>query len=367
MGLRDDDNAQADWNVYMRRLIPANIAVAVIALIAAISLLFMPFFEIDVNKAVANSYESIDNYIDQGIIRIIGEDNVDMVEKDIDYSAMVSGEGTVGLNCITLLSYGTQGAPLKAILKDKLLFNTEDFEKAIVNLLNKAAMAYFFVKADDKESFNNNIDVEGLNDAVFYMQEEYGINGYENVLITYVAAGIIDTDKGVGILIEKMNFELGLDGDNFTVERYISKFLSDGNAADYDQTIDYFLSNGKDNSDWQNSGMNALMIISFIIVIAECIVWLAVCAQAVVHTLKSQKLFTKFYAVAICWIPCAVWLACIICGNSSLTGVVGALSSGMWLPAICYLLFVGIILLYINPLKSRMKNARQSPESQPTK
>lgn len=391
---------------YQKRLIPYNIVVIVLTLVAALSLLFAPLIQIDMGKLTDALFEEMNKHTETDEGDSSGTNLMDMVTDTLNFDGV-----KIGFSTVDVATFAFAKEPLAPIV-DNFADVVEESAADLVTIMLKSSVTGALdsrieeaegAEKQQLQEIKNNIEklegedvlehIEALGDSDKPKEEK--ING----LVDYIAgiaavSGEAETEMKSQMydMIEELydNTTRYNDG-KFTVEACICVTLSKtingddnqegGNPADekvpttYDELIDS-LFNG-DGSGEQSSFQNTAEQIGktmqtaskiaqyfFYAMLFFVAVWLILAVFAIVHTFRPNKRFMMWYVKLFGGIPWLILgLAPLIGGvviknllkNATIDAMLGAIFSFTWISGVCYILLWLISIFWGFPIKHKIR------------
>lgn len=375
-----------------RKLIPLNIVVAIIALVAAVSLLFAPIVSVD---AVG-----LGDYITE----MMGEQSSggDSSEEGptIDtakiVSTVTSNMGNVSLTTMSLATLAFSD-DLTETLKDYVSeIGSETLKKSEKELITDVAvpmMVEMMEEESGEEAPDNikNMDADAIYDKAKALET--------------ASAG--EVDETISALAEELQNQLGEDyisdenladlessirtvyddtvaatNGTFTIESCICVFASKSlqesgeitqTFTSYADLIDYFMDSalssgsGSDSSSELDDTIAQVEPILKIVAIALLFftaVWLILFLFAFLHLFAKNKRFTMWYVKLFGFLPCLIFgVAPLVAGaivpgmegGAEIAGILGMISTMTWISGACYILLWIISIFWAFPIKRKIR------------
>ena len=348
-----------------RKLIPLNIVVAIIALVAAVSLLFAPIVSVD---AVG-----LGDYITE----MMGEQSSggDSSEEGptIDtakiVSTVTSNMGNVSLTTMSLATLAFSD-DLTETLKDYVSeIGSETLKKSEKELITDVAvpmMVEMMEEESGEEAPDNikNMDADAIYDKAKALET--------------ASAG--EVDETISALAEELQNQLGED------------YISDENLADlessirkiYDDTVEatdgtftiescicVFASKSLQESgeitqtlDDTIAQVEPILKIVAIALLFFTAVWLILFLFAFLHLFAKNKRFTMWYVKLFGFLPCLIFgVAPLVAGaivpgmegGAEIAGILGMISTMTWISGACYILLWIISIFWAFPIKRKIR------------
>lgn len=365
-----------------RKLIPLNIVVAIIALVAAVSLLFAPIVSVD---AVG-----LGDYITE----MMGEQSSggDSSEEGptIDTAKIVSivtsNMGNVSLTTMSLATLAFSD-DLTETLKDYVSeIGSETLKKSEKELITDVAvpmMVEMMEEESGEEAPDNikNMDADAIYDKAKALET--------------ASAG--EVDETISALAEELQNQLGEDyisdenladlessirtvyddtvaatDGTFTIESCICVFASKSlqesgeitqTFTSYADLIDYFMDSSSELDDTIAQVEPILKIVAIAILFFTA-VWLILFLFAFLHLFAKNKRFTMWYVKLFGFLPCLIFgVAPLVAGaivpgmegGAEIAGILGMISTMTWISGACYILLWIISIFWAFPIKRKIR------------
>lgn len=365
-----------------RKLIPLNIVVAIIALVAAVSLLFAPIVSVD---AVG-----LGDYITE----MMGEQSSggDSSEEGptIDtakiVSTVTSNMGNVSLTTMSLATIAFSD-DLTETLKDYVSeIGSETLKKSEKELITDVAvpmMVEMMEEESGEEAPDNikNMDADAIYDKAKALET--------------ASAG--EVDETISALAEELQNQLGEDyisdenladlessirtvyddtvaatDGTFTIESCICVFASKSlqesgeitqTFTSYADLIDYFMDSSSELDDTIAQVEPILKIVAIALLFFTA-VWLILFLFAFLHLFAKNKRFTMWYVKLFGFLPCLIFgVAPLVAGaivpgmegGAEIAGILGMISTMTWISGACYILLWIISIFWAFPIKRKIR------------
>lgn len=365
-----------------RKLIPLNIVVAIIALVAAVSLLFAPIVSVD---AVG-----LGDYITE----MMGEQSSggDSSEEGptIDtakiVSTVTSNMGNVSLTTMSLATLAFSD-DLTETLKDYVSeIGSETLKKSEKELITDVAvpmMVEMMEEESGEEAPDNikNMDADAIYDKAKALET--------------ASAG--EVDETISALAEELQNQLGEDyisdenladlessirtvyddtvaatDGTFTIESCICVFASKSlqesgeitqTFTSYADLIDYFMDSSSELDDTIAQVEPILKIVAIALLFFTA-VWLILFLFAFLHLFAKNKRFTMWYVKLFGFLPCLIFgVAPLVAGaivpgmegGAEIAGILGMISTMTWISGACYILLWIISIFWAFPIKRKIR------------
>lgn len=379
-----------------RKLIPLNIVVAIIALVAAVSLLFAPIVSVD----AVGLGDYITEMMDE---QTSGEDSSaegPTIDTAKIVSTVTSNMGNVSLTTMSLATLAFSD-DLTETLKDYVSeIGSETLKKSEKELITDVAvpmMVEMMEEESGEEAPDNikNMDADAIYDKAKALET--------------ASAG--EVDETISALAEELQNQLGEDyisdenladlessirtvyddtvaatDGTFTIESCICVFASQAlqesgeitqTFTSYADLIDYFmdsaLSSGSGSGSDSGSSselddtiaqVEPILKIVAIALLFFTAVWLILFLFAFLHLFAKNKRFTMWYAKLFGFLPCLIFgVAPLVAGaivpgmegGAEIAGILGMISTMTWISGACYILLWIISIFWAFPIKRKIR------------
>lgn len=375
-----------------RKLIPLNIVVAIIALVAAVSLLFAPIVSVD----AVGLGDYITEMMDE---QTSGEDSSaegPTIDTAKIVSTVTSNMGNVSLTTMSLATLAFSD-DLTETLKDYVSeIGSETLKKSEKELITDVAvpmMVEMMEEESGEEAPDNikNMDADAIYDKAKALET--------------ASAG--EVDETISALAEELQNQLGEDyisdenladlessirkiyddtvaatDGTFTIESCICVFASKSlqesgeitqTFTSYADLIDYFMDSalssgsGSDSSSELDDTIAQVEPILKIVAIALLFftaVWLILFLFAFLHLFAKNKRFTMWYVKLFGFLPCLIFgVAPLVAGaivpgmegGAEIAGILGMISTMTWISGACYILLWIISIFWAFPIKRKIR------------
>lgn len=365
-----------------RKLIPLNIVVAIIALVAAVSLLFAPIVSVD---AVG-----LGDYITE----MMGEQSSgsDSSEEGptIDtakiVSTVTSNMGNVSLTTMSLATLAFSD-DLTETLKDYVSeIGSETLKKSEKELITDVAVPMMVEMMEEESGEEAPDNIKNMDaDAI-----------YDNAKALETASAD-EVDETISALAEELQNQLGEDyisdenladlessirtvyddtvaatDGTFTIESCICVFASKSlqesgeitqTFTSYADLIDYFMDSSSELDDAIAQVEPILKIVAIALLFFTA-VWLILFLFAFLHLFAKNKRFTMWYVKLFGFLPCLIFgVAPLVAGaivpgmegGAEIAGILGMISTMTWISGACYILLWIISIFWAFPIKRKIR------------
>lgn len=375
-----------------RKLIPLNIVVAIIALVAAVSLLFAPIVSVD---AVG-----LGDYITEMMNEQSSSGDSSEEGPTIDtakiVSTVTSNMGNVSLTTMSLATLAFSDDLTETLKGYVSEIGSETLKKSEKELITDVAvpmMVEMMEEESGEEAPDNikNMDADAIYDKAKALET--------------ASAG--EVDETISALAEELQNQLGEDyisdenladlessirtvyddtvaatDGTFTIESCICVFASKSlqesgeitqTFTSYADLIDYFMDSalssgsGSDSSSELDDTIAQVEPILKIVAIALLFftaVWLILFLFAFLHLFAKNKRFTMWYVKLFGFLPCLIFgVAPLVAGaivpgmegGAEIAGILGMISTMTWISGACYILLWIISIFWAFPIKRKIR------------
>lgn len=394
-----------------RKLIPLNIVVAIIALVAAVSLLFAPIVSVD---AVG-----LGDYITEMMNEQSSGGDSSEEGPTIDtakiVSTVTSNMGNVSLTTMSLATLAFSD-DLTETLKDYVSeIGSETLKKSEKELITDVAVPMMIEMMEEESGEEAPDNIKNMDADAIYDKAK---------ALETASAG--EVDETISALAEELQNQLGEDyisdenladlesairtvyddtvaatDGTFTIESCICVFASKSlqesgeitqTFTSYADLIDYFmdsaLSSGSGSAEAtakaasENSGgsgsdsgssselddtiaqVEPILKIVAIALLFFTAVWLILFLFAFLHLFAKNKRFTMWYVKLFGFLPCLIFgVAPLVAGaivpgmegGAEIAGILGMISTMTWISGACYILLWIISIFWAFPIKRKIR------------
>lgn len=375
-----------------RKLIPLNIVVAIIALVAAVSLLFAPIVSVD----AVGLGDYITEMMDE---QTSGEDSSaegPTIDTAKIVSTVTSNMGNVSLTTMSLATLAFSDDLTETLKGYVSEIGSEALKKSEKELITDVAvpmMVEMMEEESGEEAPDNikNMDADAIYDKAKALE----------------TASADEVDETISALAEELQNQLGEDyisdenladlessirtvyddtvaatDGTFTIESCICVFASKSlqesgeitqTFTSYADLIDYFMDSalssgsGSDSSSELDDTIAQVEPILKIVAIALLFftaVWLILFLFAFLHLFAKNKRFTMWYVKLFGFLPCLIFgVAPLVAGaivpgmegGAEIAGILGMISTMTWISGACYILLWIISIFWAFPIKRKIR------------
>lgn len=365
-----------------RKLIPLNIVVAIIALVAAVSLLFAPIVSVD---AVG-----LGDYITE----MMGEQSSggDSSEEGptIDtakiVSTVTSNMGNVSLTTMSLATLAFSDDLTETLKGYVSEIGSEALKKSEKELITDVAVPVMIEMMEEESGTQAPDNIKNMDADAIYDKAK---------ALETASAG--EVDETISALAEELQNQLGEDyisdenladlessirtvyddtveatDGTFTIESCICVFASKSlqesgeitqTFTSYADLIDYFMDSSSELDDTIAQVEPILKIVAIAILFFTA-VWLILFLFAFLHLFAKNKRFTMWYVKLFGFLPCLIFgVAPLVAGaivpgmegGAEIAGILGMISTMTWISGACYILLWIISIFWAFPIKRKIR------------
>lgn len=365
-----------------RKLIPLNIVVAIIALVAAVSLLFAPIVSVD---AVG-----LGDYITEMMNEQSSGGDSSEEGPTIDtakiVSTVTSNMGNVSLTTMSLATLAFSD-DLTETLKDYVSeIGSETLKKSEKELITDVAvpmMVEMMEEESGEEAPDNikNMDADAIYDKAKALETasagevDETISAFAEELQNQLGEDYI-SDENLADLESSIrtvydDTVAATDG-TFTIESCICVFASKSlqesgeitqTFTSYADLIDYFMDSSSELDDTIAQVEPILKIVAIALLFFTA-VWLILFLFAFLHLFAKNKRFTMWYVKLFGFLPCLIFgVAPLVAGaivpgmegGAEIAGILGMISTMTWISGACYILLWIISIFWAFPIKRKIR------------
>lgn len=350
---------------YQRKLIPLNIVVMIISLIAAVSIMFLPLVTIDFSKGA------------EALIDIINPDKAEDGQGGNSEMPDMDGFLAEGLGSLKL-SVTTMNFAKMAFADDPVKAIAEAAAKAMRTAADKLLNSFLtpMLPTDGVEIDRENIDRDALCEKIKSLETaddpDAVIRSIAEQIVTDGNVAEADRDAVAGRIEEsigKLYAQTVEYTGSFSVEGLICTFMSQGNGDEgglKGKTFDEMLYNMMTGKKEISQMLTTYRIVGFFLFITMAFpaaMWAILFLFALFHTLAKNKKFTMWYVKLFGFSPCLIFTVMPLAGKSVLAQTAGAeyatllgcISSTTWISGVCYILLWLVSICWAFPIKKRIR------------
>ena len=365
-----------------RKLIPLNIVVAIIALVAAVSLLFAPIVSVD---AVG-----LGDYITEMMGEQTSGEDSSAEGPTIDtakiVSTVTSNMGNVSLTTMSLATLAFSD-DLTETLKDYVSeIGSEALKKSEKELITDVAVPMMIEMMEEESGEEAPDNIKNMDADAIYDKAK---------ALETASAG--EVDETISALAEELQNQLGEDyisdenladlessirtvyddtvaatDGTFTIESCICVFASKSlqesgeitqTFTSYADLIDYFMDSSSELDDTIAQVEPILKIVAIALLFFTA-VWLILFLFAFLHLFAKNKRFTMWYVKLFGFLPCLIFgVAPLVAGaivpgmegGAEIAGILGMISTMTWISGACYILLWIISIFWAFPIKRKIR------------
>lgn len=365
-----------------RKLIPLNIVVAIIALVAAVSLLFAPIVSVD----AVGLGDYITEMMDE---QTSGEDSSaegPTIDTAKIVSTVTSNMGNVSLTTMSLATLAFSD-DLTETLKDYVSeIGSETLKKSEKELITDVAVPMMIEMMEEESGTQAPDNIKNMDADAIYDKAK---------ALETASAG--EVDETISALAEELQNQLGEDyisdenladlessirtvyddtvaatDGTFTIESCICVFASKSlqesgeitqTFTSYADLIDYFMDSSSELDDTIAQVEPILKMVAIALLFFTA-VWLILFLFAFLHLFAKNKRFTMWYVKLFGFLPCLIFgVAPLVAGaivpgmegGAEIAGILGMISTMTWISGACYILLWVISIFWAFPIKRKIR------------
>lgn len=365
-----------------KKLIPLNIVVAIIALVAAVSLLFAPIVSVD----AVGLGDYITEMMDE---QTSGEDSSaegPTIDTAKIVSTVTSNMGNVSLTTMSLATLAFSD-DLTETLKDYVSeIGSETLKKSEKELITDVAVPMMIEMMEEESGEEAPDNIKNMDADAIYDKAK---------ALETASAG--EVDETISALAEELQNQLGEDyisdenladlessirtvyddtvaatDGTFTIESCICVFASKSlqesgeitqTFTSYADLIDYFMDSSSELDDTIAQVEPILKIVAIALLFFTA-VWLILFLFAFLHLFAKNKRFTMWYVKLFGFLPCLIFgVAPLVAGaivpgmegGAEIAGILGMISTMTWISGACYILLWIISIFWAFPIKRKIR------------
>ena len=372
-----------------RKLIPLNLIVALLALVAAVSLIITPLLKIDIGKIAPALMDAVSPGSEDGDSGEGEGGDSSQGGAASQYSVIFENvDAEIVLAPLDMLKVLTAPANEKgSILISKMFIENGLFEQLSLSLVN-VSLAVASEAVKNVEELQK-LDLNALNDALYKIDDAKSseevvaqLNDYMALLEQQLEFKFTDEQKQAAEenTVKLYNDTVEATGGSFSVEQMICVNMSPEGGEVYTSYSDLMagLLNGDLGSSEESSGfaeyaemINQLAApygYMFIFVAFHVLMWFILFLFAFFRTFAKNKRFTMWYVKLVsCW-PCIIFFLLPFAMSKAavgiemlapFAGIFAAITSMTWISGICYLLLWALSICWAFPIKHKIRKLRK--------
>ena len=376
-----------------RKLIPLNIVVAIIALVAAVSLLFAPIVSVD---AVGLGDYITEMMSEQTAGGDSSEEGPSLTETNVIVKTITSNMGNVSLTTMSLATLAFSDDLTETLKGYVSEIGSEALAKSEKELITDVAVPMMIEMMEEESGTQAPDNIKNMDADAIYDKAK---------ALETASAG--EVDETISALAEELQNQLGEDyisdenladlessirtvyddtvaatDGTFTIESCICVFASKSlqesgeitqTFTSYADLIDYFMDSalssgsGSDSSSELDDTIAQVEPILKIVAIALLFftaVWLILFLFAFLHLFAKNKRFTMWYVKLFGFLPCLIFgVAPLVAGaivpgmegGAEIAGILGMISTMTWISGACYILLWIISIFWAFPIKRKIR------------
>ena len=359
-----------------KKLIPLNVVVVILSIVAALTIMFSPLITIDMTK----SEEVLSEFLNDS------DDGNDEDEYTSIISSLISeitGD-EFSLTTYTLLTFSFSDDPVNYIttkIADVLTENTD----TIVTTVVIPAIVETVSEATDIEIDTDKVEsvldtFKGLETASTDEEVNEAISDLFTALQDIVEEDVISADirdefcKTVRDIYD--NTVANTEDGTFSIESFISVYVSEalGNEDEVYTSYSDIINNVlNDNiSELSEKLDNYIDIVKIVAIVIACFagVWGLLFLAAFIRIFTKNKRFTMWYVKLLGFIPCLLFFVVPLAPPSLFASVLGVsattvssilsmISTMTWISGICYILLWIVSIFWAFPIKRKIRACKR--------
>lgn len=363
-----------------KKLIPVNIVVCILCLVAAISLVFAPLLTIDLTQMKEVLVELVQQESGNNGGYEDGSDPDSSNSEEIDFESMFESlDGTISITALDIGKFAfSEGSVIMPVVIDLMKgMMVPAMSQAIVEQLNLDPNEVDFSRLNDKfEAFNHVESKEEMSAAAEDLIDE---------LIRLSGEEINDANKqqAIDTLVEYYERTVEVAGE-FDLEKMVCVIASDEifeletPITSYEQLFEIYMNEAGDEETGSAYEMlkmadEALKTFAkgvFWMVMFPAITWLILFLFSLLHMLARNKRFVMWYVKLFGGIPWFVFglipmtMGGIITSIGEEAAIVGslfgAISSMTWISGVCLILLWLVSIFWAHPIKKKIRRERNT-------
>ena len=365
-----------------RKLIPLNIVVAIIALVAAVSLLFAPIVSVD---AVG-----LGDYITEMMNEQSSGGDSSEEGPTIDtakiVSTVTSNMGNVSLTTMSLATLAFSDDLTETLKGYVSEIGSETLKKSEKELITDVAVPMMIEMMEEESGTQAPDNIKNMDADAIYDKAK---------ALETASAG--EVDETISALAEELQNQLGEDyisdenladlessirtvyddtvaatDGTFTIESCICVFASKSlqesgeitqTFTSYADLIDYFMDSSSELDDTIAQVEPILKMVAIALLFFTA-VWLILFLFAFLHLFAKNKRFTMWYVKLFGFLPCLIFgVAPLVAGaivpgmegGAEIAGILGMISTMTWISGACYILLWVISIFWAFPIKRKIR------------
>lgn len=381
-GIFEEGGVEKQIAAKQRKLIPLNIVVMVLALVAGFTLIFAPLISIDLGKMTAGMMDEIGDMANEE-----GGEESEMP----DFTEML-GDLKLSLSTYSLAQFALAKDPLDGLADQVAGLLAGSIDKVVSNLFVPMLLSGVEGLSEDAAE---NVDAGRIYDAFLGLEDatpETKNAAIANIMDTLAAElniTLTAQDRAdLGDMLSELYDMTAEENDGkFSMEAAIcisaSAMVSEGDEnapvyTSYKDLVKAMLDNiGEDRDVGESLQMivDLMRYFAYAMLFFSC-VWFVLFIFAFVHTFVKNKRFMMWYVKLFGGIPCLIfWLLPLLAQSvmsavfaqlgdadvSSMMNVMfGAISSLTWISGLCYVLLWGVSIFWAFPIKRQIRKLKKT-------
>ena len=371
--MREYESPQAQYKHLQRRLIPVNFVVAILSLVAAISILFMPLLRIDIDPAAlseamgggTSSEESAEEGTDASPLSMLSGMELQASFSGMDFATLCFSDDMFGTLFATVGKTLSENASalasnvLVASVAENVGEEAADVAEKVTRSLDELSAAKTDAEVDETidelvgtlfdELALENADRDEMAETIRKMYDE---TAQEN-------EGVFTTEAFICVTVSKAMNESGTGESG-------EGGAGGGTGEVYTNFTDLatnMLGAEGGMSDMTDAFPSFVFTIVGAVMIAFAGVWAILFLFAFFHMFAKNKRFTMWYVKLFGFLPCLLFgvvplVLPLIMKNATVAALCGMISSLSWISGACYLLLWIVSIFWAFPIKRKIRKLK---------
>lgn len=364
---------------YQRRLIPVNIVVMVLSLVAIISIMFLPLVTVDMSKGA------------DAIIELSTQSNSDSDTSDPAWDEAMSEGMELTMDMLSHVKFSVGAMNFAAMAfagdpMDSVVKFTADVMRNFTDAILKTSLQTVIANMGDIPEEVANIDM----DAIYTKLEELESSGDLDKAIHEIAVQIVneadvsaqDRDECISQIessFKDLYDETKSYAGSFTPEAIVCTIISEMNEQDstggspvikgrnYEELLTQLFA-GSDAGAQMSAMFKTIGLTMFMSVLFPAIMWLILFLFALFHLFAKNKRFMMWYVKLWGFSPCMVYFVVPLVAKGIIAAIAGEvyasilamLSSLTWICGVCYLLLWCVSIFWAFPIKKKIRAMKKN-------
>lgn len=365
-------DCSAEEERLQKKLIPVNIVVCVLCLVAAISLFFAPLLTINLSG------------VKDALVEIVVQDDGsdDSAEgATFDFEAMFDSlDGEFSFTTVQIGQFAFSDDNSLVLFIDTFFIKTGVIENMIVPMVNEIMVQMLDVDTTGLDNLSAlNAKFKAIGNAKSEDEFKTAIGDWVDELALLADVTIPPEDKEAMLdeLAEYYNETVEVAG-GFSLEKFICVLASDGMEleepiTDYTSFFMSILSEEGEGGSLAAEFDEAIKMLAKIVfgfVTFSAATWVVLFLFSLLHIFAQNKRFMMWYVKLFGFNPCLVFGVLPLTASGALStlggemavagSIVSAITSLTWISGACYLLLWGISIFWAFPIKRKIRADRKN-------